>query len=322
MLELFEKIFGGLLRPLPVVNSLFPQRTPRKTRQLERRNIFIVRSILAGIAVLGAIWAFGIGDDLLEILAKPVVFAIAIGGLVGGVEILGRYRYAPLRAVFTLSGCTYVVINLLAAWAAYYLIQEFNVLGTTAVAKDLTHVLLAGFGSLVFMRSSFFKIRVGESDIGIGPSVVLDTLLLVADRGVDRREAVKRAQDIASLVSEVSDTQLVAKMLTKYCLALMQNVDDKTTQQVTEAIDKIMADAVTPEQIKLDIAALQLGNVVGPDVLEAALDALGNRLQSSSGPKVLPTVTSSVPVQPENTKAESIPSKEDLVAEIASKRKE
>jgi hypothetical protein len=220
--------------------------------------------------------------------------AMAIGGLVGAVEILGRYRHAPFRAVLTWNGLLYIIINIAAAWAAYYMLVQFQIFDDATVAKELTQVLTAGFGSLVFMRSSIFKVRVGDSDIGIGPAAILDTLLLVADRGVDRREAVARAQDVTELVAQVRDPRVVAKMLTKYSLALMQNVDAGTSQELSEAISKIMADPDVPDAIKMDIVALRLGVVVGPDVLEAAVAALGDRLNAAGQlPPIAPPAPSS-----------------------------
>jgi hypothetical protein len=217
--------------------------------------------------------------------------AMAIGGIVGGVEILGRYRHSPVRAILTLSGFSYILINIGASWAAYYMLIAFEVFKNTVVAKDLIQVLTAGFGSLVFMRSSVFKVRVGDSDIGIGPAAILDTLLLVADRGVDRREAVARAQDVTQLVSHVRDPRIVAKMLTKYSLALMQNVDEKTSKDLGDAIGKIMEDTEVPDVIKMDIVALRLGVVVGPDVLEAAVTALGDRLSAAGPTSASPLIT-------------------------------
>lgn len=296
--------------------------TARKLRSKERLVNIGFFMVLAVFVLAIVLKVSGYGSVFLSALISPVCFAIAIGGLVGCVELLGRYRYAPLRAAFTLSGCAYILINLVAAWAAYYMIEAFQILGNVTLAKSLTHVLLAGFGSLVFMRSSFFKVRVGDADIGIGPSVVLDTLLLVADRGVDRREAVKRAQDIASLVAEVSDSKLVAKMLTKYGLALMQNVDDKTVQEVTEAIERIMGDAQIPDEIRLDIVALKLGNVVGPDVLEAAVEALGQRLRSTSLQKDQAVATPAVLQSLVVPVLETSPTKAELVAEIEKQMKQ
>jgi hypothetical protein len=180
----------------------------------------------------------------------------------------------------------------------------------------LNQVLTAGFGSLVFMRSSLFKVRVGDSDIGIGPAAILDTLLLVADRGVDRREAVARAQDVTELMSHVRDPRIVAKMLTKYSLALMQNVDEKTSQDLGDAIGKIMADVDVPDAIKMDIIALRLGVVVGPDVLEAAVAALGDRLNSPPNPPSPPPIPPPDPVAPVPAPPALLPTAEELKAEI------
>lgn len=224
-------------------------------------------------AVAAGFYAFS-----LNLLSLNELAAMTIGGLVGAVEVLGRYQHAPFRAMMSWPGLFYTFINIVAAWAAYYMIGAFEVFDSTAIAKDLTHVLAAGFGSLVFMRSSVFKVKMGDADIGIGPAAILDALLLVADRGVDRREAVARAQDVTELVTYMRDPSVVAKMLTKYCLALMQNVDAATSQQLSDSINQIMDDPDVPKEIKMDIVALQLGIVVGPEVLEAAVAALGSRL--------------------------------------------
>lgn len=251
-------------------NSLIPH-----TRR--RRRIWRYAFIVYGTLGFGLLLFVVVGQGLLSLNA---VAAMAIGGLVGAVEVLGRYQHAPFRAVLSLPGLFYVVINIAASWAAFYMIGAFEILKATTVAKDLTHILAAGFGSLVFMRSSVFKVKVGEADIGIGPAAILDALLMVADRSVDRREAVARAQDVTELVSHVRDPRMVAKMLTKYCLALMQNVDAATSQQLSDSIGQIMDDPDVPDEIRMDIVALQLGVVVGPDVLEAAVDALGSRLET------------------------------------------
>ena len=223
------------------------------------------------------------------VFGLPQLAAMAIGGAVGAVEIMGRYRHAPIRAAFSWSGYVYILVNVLAAWVAFYLLGVFDAF---PVAKDATAAdgdrrtveltLAAGLGALVVLRSALFKVRVGDTDVGIGPAAVLDTILLIADRGVDRREAVSRAQDVSALVAHVKDYRIIANMLTKYSLALMQNVDEKTSSDLGEAVGKILNDPSIPDAIKMDIVALRLGVVVGPDVLEAAVEALGDRL--SAGP--------------------------------------
>jgi len=255
-------------------------------------------------------------SNLTGAISGSLIVAMAIGGVVGGVELLGRYRHAPVRAVLTWNGLSYVLVNIVAAWAAFYLLEAFKVFDETTVAKDVKEVLTAGFASLVFMRSSVFKVRVGDSDIGIGPAAILDTLLLVADRGVDRGEAVARAQDVTELLSHVRDPRVVAKMLTKYSLALMQNVDEKTSQDLSDAVNKIMADQDVPDAIKMDIVALRLGIVVGPDVLEAAVAALGDRLTSVSPPSSGQVTSTSGPPSAAATSASPPPTAADLKAEI------
>ena len=216
-----------------------------------------------------------------ELIGLPPIVAMAIGGAVGIVEIMARYRYAPLRAALSLSGYLYVLVNIVGSGIAFYLLVVFWSDQTAHDPKEIVKlVAAAGFGSLVVLRSSVFKVRVGDTDVGIGPAAVLDTLLLIADRGVDRREAVSRAQDVSALVAHVKDFRVIASMLTKYSLALMQNVDEKTSKDLGEAIGKILGDPEIPDAIKMDIVALRLGVVVGPDVLEAAVEALGDRLNA------------------------------------------
>jgi hypothetical protein len=227
-----------------------------------------------------------------DLVGLPPLLAMAIGGTVGIVEIMARYRYAPLRAAFSFSGYLYVLVNIIGSGIAFYLLVVFWSDQTAHDPKEIVKlVVAAGFGSLVVLRSSVFKVRVGDTDVGIGPAAVLDTLLLIADRGVDRREAVSRAQDVSALVSHVKDYRIIANMLTKYSLALMQNVDEKTSKDLGDAISKILGDPEIPDANKMDIVALRLGVVVGPDVLEAAVEALGDRLnavQQMSGGIALP----------------------------------
>jgi uncharacterized membrane protein YjjP (DUF1212 family) len=210
------------------------------------------------------------------------LIVIALGAAVGCVELLGRYMYAPVRAVMTGSGISYIIINMAAAAAAYYMIgpQGFDVFKSsteTTGTKDLYRILTAGFGALVFMRSSIFKVRVGDGDIGIGPVAILDTLLMVADRGVDRHEAVLRAQEVTNLLRG-ADPQRGAQLLAAYCLALMQNVSIEDQTKIKDLVRKVTSDTDIETGIKLDLVALQLSNLVGPTVLQAAIEALGERL--------------------------------------------
>jgi hypothetical protein len=242
---------------------------------------------------LGAVWL--IEDYRSARYSGYLVLAMGIAGGLGGVEIMTRYRQAPLRALMSTSGLVFVAVNAAAAAVAWYFlhvmqwmpsyspptagfcVKSYNYCEETNVKATV----IAGFGALVFLRASIFKVRVNDADVGVGPAALLDSLLLIADRGVDRREAVARSRDVEALVSRmksVEDRVSVARLLGKYSLALMQNVDDSTRNDVEKALKEALSDADTPNSIKLDIVALKLGVVVGRDVLEAAASALKARL--------------------------------------------
>lgn len=249
------------------------------------RGAFVVYS-------LGALWL--IHDYRAARYSSYLIFAMMIAGGVGAVEIMGRYRQAPLRALMSGSGFAFVVVNVAAAAVAWYLLHVMGWMESLTPSRlkcvkmygycedqNVKAAVIAGFGALVFLRASIFKVRVNDSDVGVGPAALLDSLLLIADRGVDRREAVARSRDVKNLhalVKEDKDKISVASLLGKYSLALMQNVDDRTRSDVENAIKEVLADQTTPDAIKLDIVALKLGVVVGPDVLEAAAAALYDRL--------------------------------------------
>lgn len=290
----------------------------RKLRRYKSRLLWLT-VVFVGLLSLGTLW-------LLGIVAGAALLAMCIGGAVGGIELAARYRYAPMRAVLTASGLAYMLINVGASWCAYYLLEEYGDI-LPATAKPSTYVLLAGIGALVFLRSSIFKVRIGDTDIGIGPAALLDTILLVADRGVDRREAVARAADISELVTGIQDRNRAALILTKYCISLMQNVDDATTKALIDDVRKIMIDQDVPQAIRLDIVALRLGTIVGPDVLEAAIAALGDRLRNNhldglphEGSEKVTAAQSSKPSQSRSPDLVPVEvSREELVAEIAKK---
>jgi len=147
-------------------------------------------------------------------------------------------------------------------------------------------MMAAGCGSLVIMRSSIYKIRVADTDVGVGPAAILDTILLVADRGIDRRAAIARAHDVNQLIAQANgrgsalDPHTAAKILTQFCLALMQNVDDTTSKSIVDSVNATLKNDDIAENIKLDIVVLKLGMVVGPEVLTEAIISLGERIRS------------------------------------------
>jgi len=195
----------------------------------------------------------------------------------GASELVSRYRDKPQKAVFTGPGLIYLLINIAGAIIAYYLISDvfelsFGLTNNEQVKIEVYRVMLGGIGSLAFFRSSIFTIRVGESDVAIGPAGILQIFLSAADRAVDRA----RAEDRAIFVStEMKDIDYAKAMLSlpPFCFQLMQNVSTDEQQQFGASISAL-SQTDMDDKVKSLILGLSLVNIVGESVLTAAVDTL------------------------------------------------
>ena len=69
--------------------------------------------------------------------------------------------------------------------------------------------------------------------------------------------------------------------LIPYCLALMQNVPDDEQKKMLEAV-KLLNNEKIEDAVKVRILGLHLMNVVGPDVLSAAVEALREQMKATA----------------------------------------
>ena len=224
------------------------------------------------------------------VLAYVSVFLF--GGAVGAAELISRYRDDPTRALWTMPGFFYIALNALGSLAALYLIYVYrDRLGfaDSSEAKNwlpgavnlVQAVLLAGFSSLLFFRASIFKFRAGDSDLAIGPAIVLDTLLGAADRAVDRVMASPRAAFVHRVMKYVI-FEKAAAILPGHSLSLMQNVSSEESQRIAGVVNQLRTDKETPERVKVLNLGLALLSVVGERVLETAIKGLQDDLEDST----------------------------------------
>ena len=99
-----------------------------------------------------------------------------------------------------------------------------------------------------------------------------------ADRAVDRVRAQARGDVVAALMKGISYPKAF-EGLPPYCLALMQNVPDEEQTRLTRSLDVLDKDDTIGESIKVRILGLHLMNVVGPDVLAAAVASLRDEMK-------------------------------------------
>ncbi len=202
------------------------------------------------------------------------------GLLVGAAELVSRYRDAPRKALITAPAFLYVGLNAAAALLALALIYAFDWRFGISGGSDAlwwTRVMIAGLGAMAFFRSSLFTIRVGESDIGVGPGGLLQIVLDAADRAVDRARAKPRALSVTQIMQDVSFDK-ACEALPAFCFALMQNVPADEQQQFAQQI-AALASSSMDDRVKGLNLGLALMNVVGEPVLEAAVETLGDDIK-------------------------------------------
>jgi hypothetical protein len=122
--------------------------------------------------------------------------------------------------------------------------------------------------------ASLFTVRVGDTDVGVGPSALLHSLLGAADRMIDRDQAQGRATDVAGIMRDI-DFDKARISLPSLCLLLVENVTPAEQQGVSDQIRRLAAETDISTDQKAIILGVYMLRQVGADVLALAVQALG-----------------------------------------------
>lgn len=242
------------------------------------RNLLVI-ALLVSFAALAGLWLPAPADDRWN-LRTLLQFALvaAMSGLVGFGELVSRYRDQPGKLFASAGAATYVGVNVVAGIGALMLVQEFEVFKDDAHARA-KEILLAGFGAIAFFRSSLFTVRVGGSDVGIGPSAMLKSLLDASDLMIDRWQAGNRSYGAAELMRGV-DFDRAKTALPVLCFSLMEQAPTPAQQEaIRKSVDDLAADTGTAASAKPLLLGVYLIRIVGPDVLATAVRALGSAIR-------------------------------------------
>jgi hypothetical protein len=217
------------------------------------------------------------------ITASSYLMACLLGALFGIAELVSRYRDEPRRALWTWAAFLYVFVNALASMGALNLIRVFDWISGGAPLQDAyKQVLVAGLGAMALFRSSLFIFRIGDSEINFGPVFVLQILLGVADRGVDRNRGWSRSADVGDIMKDVS-FEKARVLLPIYCLGLMQNLSKEEQESIGRDVIAIaeirLDDEIIANRQKSVLLGLKLLNVVGTDLLKQAVKSLGDDIK-------------------------------------------
>jgi hypothetical protein len=158
--------------------------------------------------------------------------AFLLGALTGFSEIVSRYRDEPLRAGCNPAGFAYMLFNGAIALGAYALLGRYDEAILPGLADDpFLLAMAAGFGAMALFRSKFFIFRTDDGrEYPIGPSIVLESLLRLIDRNIDRRRAARRQALVVDLMSGIDGYEKLAQ----YLLASLLSFQNLTTEERTE----------------------------------------------------------------------------------------
>jgi hypothetical protein len=210
---------------------------------------------------------------------NPLNYLIAagLGALLGVAELLSRYRDNPVRIGRRGASWAYLAVNAAASAFALLLIDRFGWdFGQAGDGLRTTQVLMAGLGSAILFRSSLFIFKVGDENVGMGPSLVLTSLLGAADRAVDRDQASERLRSAGQVAQRMSFAK-AKDSLVATCLAATANVSAEDAAQLRTAVQALESSPMSDKEKSLVLGMLII-DTVGAQVLTNAVTQLGDEI--------------------------------------------
>lgn len=241
-----------------------------------------VNVALALVLTLLVLWiraGEGHGIDWKKLPLAQYAAVAFFAGAVGFGELIARYRDDPSRLLGMRPSAAYIGVNIASGILALALVQQFNTFESNS-NRLLMEALLAAFGAIAFFRTSLFTARVGDTDVGIGPSTMLKAFLDGTDRQVNRTQATDRADAVLECMRDV-DFAKARTALPAFCLGLVEGLTTDEQRALGEQIARLNDDTRMEPSAKPHILGVYLLRVVGGTVLRKAVQTLGPTIQRS-----------------------------------------
>ncbi|HEY3027374.1 MAG TPA: hypothetical protein VGJ55_14585 [Pyrinomonadaceae bacterium] len=252
--------------------------------------LFIVVAGLVYVSVIVA-RAFGVQLRIPETVRAffavhhvYIILTVVFGALVGASEIASRYRDEPFLAIVSLPGRVYLTFNGLVSAAAYYLLIHYKDKIFPGLGDDLLLAsMVAGFGSMVIMRSKLFNFKTenGES-YSVGPDAVVSTLLSTVDRNIDRYRSFDRQALVYKETTRIGKPSEAPVFLRTF-LASYQNLSEKEKTELNKTIDDILKRTDLDDNLKLMAISFGFLNISGDANFKALMELL-DQFQKATKP--------------------------------------
>ncbi|SNS95102.1 hypothetical protein SAMN05421812_102483 [Asanoa hainanensis] len=211
--------------------------------------------------------------------------ASAIGGAVGAAELASRYRDDPGRSLIRPAALLYVLINCAASASALAIIRIFGwTFGQTGQAQDLVRVLVGGLGAVALFRTKLFAGSERGSTVNWSPSGLLDRLLAISDRQVDRAQAKRRSMIAKRMMPKVSFDKAYG-VLPAFALNLLEGASKEEQQRLSADVVALVDDKTLDDAAKAMLLGVAVMRVTGVHLFVQAIDGLGPIIANDPVPR-------------------------------------
>jgi hypothetical protein len=241
--------------------------------------------------------------------ARAMVLAFLCGAFVGLTEIASRYPDEQMKSILSPDGLVYLLCN--GAISAFAIILIFHFRDTVPAfagfrGNSLGAALAAGFGATAIMRTRFAVIKGSDNkDISIGPDIVINLLLAMIDRRIDRWRAAHRLNIISDHFKELRELGTIedAGKYLGASLLSFQNLSVVEKQRITDIIENNKKLGYS-DNIQMQALGFLFLTIVGEENFASVL-AKAKQIQGAQGnPPVIPPVA---PVPPASIAAPTPP---------------
>ena len=175
-------------------------------------------------------------------------------------------------------GIGYVVLNAAVSYGAFWVLYHWldTPPADASGQSDTLHLMGlaagAGFGGAALIRARLATIRLPSGqEFGFGPVIVIETLLSVVDRQLDRQLATERYHTVHELMVGI-DFERAKRRLPRELFLAMQSVPEEEAAQVSRPIDEIDRMDDLSSQDKSYLLGYYLLDLVGKEFLAAVLE--------------------------------------------------
>lgn len=204
------------------------------------------------------------------------------GAFVGIAELLVRFSDDPWIAMGNKWAWVYIGWNALGSVMTLAIILyvpiTFGAPVKTSLDNTLT-VLVAGFGSIAFLRSSFFVAKYGNQEVQVGLALVLQTIMDTLLESIQRDRVPNRCKTVKDALTGWK-LEIVAVDLPAYLFSL-KPFPPVVQTRVSEEIQKTSTDPLLADETKIQIIGqLLLGQLGERAFAEAVQNCPGAPVRS------------------------------------------